>query len=387
MIETLQCPTCGAPLDYDPQSGAETVRCPFCANTAVLPQSARATAAPPIVINTGFSRGVRRTATGAFAGVLVLLLVIFGFTGAIVFFVIRSVNRTVSVVTRSIPTRSTLMPTPPPGPKLHEFSGYTEPSMLFGSEGIGPGNFKDARSIAVDAQGHIYVGEYSGGRVQVFNSSGQFVTQWSVDPKMPLRGLAADRGGAVYAVQSGNITRYEGTTGRSLGTVGMVGGNYDDVAVAADGGLVTFSYNSHDNIIRMDRSGQVLKVIQNAVSGQTDRSELDIRVAIDGLGNVYGLGTFNNAVFKFSPDGRFLTQFGSDGDEAGQFRAPGAIAVDNQGRVYVADFKGVQIFDPAGRYLNTIKVKGAASGLAFNDRGELFVVARTQVYKFAPFKS
>jgi hypothetical protein len=122
------------------------------------------------------------------------------------------------------------------------------------------------------------------------------------------------------------------------------------------------------------------------VSGQTDRSELEIRVAVDGLGNVYGLGAFNNAVFKFSSDGRFLTQFGSDGDEAGQFRAPGAIAVDNQGRVYVSDFKGIQIFDPNGRYLNTIKVKGAASGLTFNDHGELFVVARTQVYKFAPFK-
>jgi DNA-binding beta-propeller fold protein YncE len=385
MIETLQCPTCGAPLDYDPQSVAETVRCPFCANTAVLPHSVRAAAAPQIVINTGFSRGVRRSAQGAFAGVLVLLLVIFGFTGAIIFFVMRSVNRTVSVVTRSvgIPTRSTLAPPSKSSP----WAGYTEPSMVFGSEGIGPGNFKDARNIAVDAQGRIYVGEYSGGRVQVFDSSGKFVSQWSVDPKMPLRGLAADRGGTVYVVQSGNITRYEGTTGRSLGNVGMVGGHYDDVAVAADGGLFTFSHFPHDNIIRMDRSGQVSKVIQNAVSGQTDRSELEIRLAIDGLGNVYGLGTFNNAVFKFSPDGRFLTQFGSDGDEAGQFRAPGAIAVDNQGRVYVADFKGVQIFDPAGRYLNTIKVKGAASGLAFNDRGELFVVARTQVYKFAPFKS
>jgi sugar lactone lactonase YvrE len=360
------------------------VRCPFCANTAVLPRSARTEAAPQIVINTGFSRGVRRSARGAFAGVLVLLLIIFGFTGAIIFFVMRSVNRTVSVATRSvgIPTRSTLAPPSKSSP----WAGYTEPAMVFGSEGIGPGNFKDARSIAVDAQGRIYVGEYSGGRVQVFDSGGKFLTQWSVDPKMPLRSLAADRDGTVYVVQSGNITRYEGTSGKSLGTVGAGRGNFDDVAVAADGGLVAFSYNSHDNIIRMDRSGQVSKVIQNAVSGQTDRSELGIRVAVDGIGNVYGLGTFNDAVFKFSSDGRFLTQFGSDGDEAGQFRAPGAIAVDNQGRVYIADFKGVQIFDPAGRYLNTIKVKGAASGLAFNDRGELFVVARTQVYKFAPFK-
>jgi LSD1 subclass zinc finger protein len=386
MIETLQCPTCGAPLDYDPQSGAETVRCPFCANTAVLPRSVRAATAPQIVINTGFSRGVRRSARGAFAGVLVLLLIIFGFTGAIIFFVIRSVNRTVSVVTRSLPTRSTLVPTPPPGLKLHEFSGYTEPLMTFGTEGIGPGNFKDARSIAVDAQGRIYVGEYSGGRVQVFDSSGKFVTQWSVDPKMPLRGLAADRNGTVYVVQSGNITRYEGTTGKSLGNVGAGGGNFDDVVVAADGGLVAFAQDPQDNIVRIDRSGQASKIIRRAVSGQTDHPELDIRVAVDGLGNLYGLGTFNDAVFKFSPDGRFLTQFGGDGDEAGQFRAPGAIAVDNQGRVYVADFKGVQIFDPAGRYLNTIKVKGAASGLAFNERGELFVVARTQVYKFAPFK-
>ena len=73
---------------------------------------------------------------------------------------------------------------------------------------------------------------------------------------------------------------------------------------------------------------------------------MSIRVAADGLGNVYALGQFNDAVFKFSPDGRFLTKFGGDGDEAGQFRAPGAIAVDNQGRVYVADFKGTDIDQP-----------------------------------------
>src|SRR3954470_958292 len=153
MIETLQCPTCGAPLDYDPQTSAETVRCPFCANTAVLPRSARTAAAPQIVINTGFSRGVRRSARGAFAGVLVLMLVILGFTGAIIFFVMRSVNRTVATATRTITnTRSTLA-TPPA--KNSPWAGYTEPLMAFGAEGIGPGNFKDARSVAVDAQGRI----------------------------------------------------------------------------------------------------------------------------------------------------------------------------------------------------------------------------------------
>jgi LSD1 subclass zinc finger protein len=377
MIETLQCPTCGAPLDYDPQSGAETVRCPFCANTAVLPAGAR-NAAPQIVVSTAFSRGVRRSAQGAFAGVIVLLLLILGGTGAIVFFVMRSVNRAVSDVTRTVTsppsTRSTLVPT--------TTAKASEPQPFFGSEGIGPGNFKDARSIATDAAGHIYVGEYMGGRVQVFDSSGKYVTQWTVDPKMPLRALAAGRDGTIYAVQKGEITRYEGATGKELGKVGASGGRFDDVAATADGGLVAFAQDPHDNIVRIDRSGQTSKVIRSAISGQTDRSELEMRVAVDGLGNIYGLGAFNNAVFKFSPDGRFLTQFGGDGDEPGQFRAPEAIGVDNQGRVYVADFKGVQVFDPNGRYLDTIKVKGAASGLAFNERGELLVVARTHVYKF-----
>jgi hypothetical protein len=30
-----------------------------------------------------------------------------------------------------------------------------------------------------------------------------------------------------------------------------------------------------------------------------------------------------------------------------------------------------------------IDVKGAASGMTFNDRGELLVVARTQAYRYA----
>ncbi len=199
---------------------------------------------------------------------------------------------------------------------------------------------------------------------------------------MPLRGMTADRRGNLYVVQKGEISKYEGATGRPLGRVGAEGGHYDDVWATSDGGLVAFARKSYDNVVRLDASGQVRQVIEKAVSGQTDRSELSIRVAADGAGNVYALGEFNDAVFKFSPDGRFQTRFGGDGDEPGLFRAPGAITVDNQGRVYVADFKGVQVFDPNGRYLKLIPVKGAASGLVFTDKNELLVVARTAVWKF-----
>jgi hypothetical protein len=107
-------------------------------------------------------------------------------------------------------------------------------------------------------------------------------------------------------------------------------------------------------------------------------------VAADGKGNLYALGTFNNAVFKFSPEGKYLSRFGGEGDEPGQFRAPDAIAVDGLGRVYVSDFKGIQAFDSSGRYLAIISMPDylPAFGLAFDDQNQLYVAARTRIFKF-----
>ncbi|HEY0544822.1 MAG TPA: ribosomal protein L7/L12 [Pyrinomonadaceae bacterium] len=261
-------------------------------------------------------------------------------------------------------------------------SGFARVVQVFGSDGIGAGQFKDARSVAVDGDGHIYAADYTGGRVQVFDASGKFLTQWMVDAKMPLLSLAADRKGTVYVVQSGDINRYEGMTGKSLGKVPSTGRGFDDVAVAADGGLVAVQ-NGQD-IVRFDASGRTISVIKDAITEQSGDSELDGRIAVDGLGNVYELGTFNNAVFKFAPNGKYINRIGGVGEEAGLFRAPNSVAVDGQGRIYVSDIKGIQVFDSNGRYLDVFKVeKNVPFGMVFNDRNELFVAARTEIVKFA----
>jgi hypothetical protein len=92
------------------------------------------------------------------------------------------------------------------------------------------------------------------------------------------------------------------------------------------------------------------------------------------MGNVYVLGRFNNAVFVFDSKGKYVNRFGSDGDEAGQFRAPLAIEVDGKGRVFVSDIKGIQVFGNDGRYINVFKVQFAvAYGLAFDDQGKLYI--------------
>jgi outer membrane protein assembly factor BamB len=256
--------------------------------------------------------------------------------------------------------------------------------LNFGSEGIGPGMFNDARSIAVDGAGRIYVGEYTGGRIQVFDADGKFLTQWTIgDRKTILRGLTADRKGTVYLVHGGAIERYRGETGEKLGQVQYERSGFDDVSTTADDGLVAAGQSNRDDIVAFDANGKLVRTIPAAISSASGDSELDTRVAADGAGNVYALGRFNNAVFKFGRDGKFMTRFGGDGDQAGQFRAPYSLAVDGYGRVYVGDMKGIQVFDANGRYLTLIELQGVAFGMDLNDKNELFVAARDHVIKFA----
>lgn len=266
--------------------------------------------------------------------------------------------------------------------------GFASIGLKFGSEGIGPGMFKDARSIGVDGEGRIYVGEYlNGGRIQAFDAAGKFITQWTVDPKMPVRQLTADRRGTVYVVQRGEILRFEGTTGNPLGKIEYSSATdhgrayFDQVRATPDGGVVAVV--NDDDIVRFDAGGRVTRTITKALQTQTGDPERIESIAVDGLGNVYALSMHRGAVFKFSSDGRFVNRFGSSGEESGQFRAADAVAVDGKGRVFVSDIKGIQVFDSEGRYLDTFKVDGnMADGLAFNDKNELLVAGRTQVLKY-----
>ena len=376
MIHTLKCPSCAAPLDYDDATAKQTVRCPFCANTMVVPDNLRRHQTAP----TGAAHGSFASALPKVVAIVAIALVALG--AVIAYVVARRSSEPATPITHVIN-----IPNIPNFPGVTTKDAKQEPSVAelalrFGSEGIGQGNFKDARHIAVDGEGRIYVAEYIGGRVQVFDPEGKFLALWMVDPKMPLRGFTADRKGVVYVVQQGKIRRHEGLTGNPLGEVTADRARFDDAKVTADGGLVTSARIERDDIIRFDSSGRAVKTIRSAISTQTDRSELDIRVAADGLGNIYALGTFNDAVFKFTPEGRYVNTFGGQGDQPGQFRSPDAIAVDNQGRVFVSDARDVDVFDPNGRFITSFKVDGIASGIVFNDRNELLIAARTEVLKY-----
>lgn len=377
-MRTFDCPKCGAPVTYDADGANGTARCAYCQSQLALPDELHGQPARVISqIDINIGPQVAATASKAIWLIVLIPILIVGIVLAGVFGALAPLMK--SIGSLKSPT------TAPSGSRTNDNrGGFATVVLKFGSEGIGAGMMTDARSIATDGQGRIYVGEYIGGRIQVFDSAGKFITQWMVDPKMPLRGLAADRKGTVYVVQRGTITRYDGPTAKSLGVLEYnEGAGFDDVGATPDGGLIAAWYRNRDDIVRFDAEGKVLRTIRAAISTVADRSELDTRVAVDGLGNIYALGSFTSGVFKFSPEGKFLNRFGGPGQQPGQISAANAIAVDGKGRVFVSDSKGVQVFDADGRYLTVFKPDGVASGMIFNDKNELLVAARTKVMKFA----
>ncbi len=383
MPRSFDCPKCGAPVTHEPAAAPgvqnQTVCCDYCHSSLMVPDELRGQPARiiPISIEVGYS------SKGRFPKWIVWLLV-----GIPLFALVIGGLAALGILAPAIYSisRSTRGPAPTRVPSSEEpANAFATVALKFGSGGIGPGMFSDARSIALDGAGRIYVGEYTGGRIQVFDAAGKFITQWSVgDRKTILSGLGADRKGIVYVVHGGNIYRHQGENGRLLGQLEYEGrSGFDDVTAAADGGLVAAWYRNRDDLVRFDSSGKTIRTVSAAISGTSGDSELSTRVAVDGSGNMYALGRFNSAVFKFTPEGKFVNRFGGPGDQPGQFRAAYSIAVDGKGRVYVGDTKGIQVFDANGRYLTVFGQQGSASGMVFNDNNELFVVARDHVIRYS----
>ena len=367
MAEPFDCPHCGGPIALG-EDAPSTVPCPHCGMTIVVPEALRKREAPvPVVIRIDGRRAGPPASprVGLAVGIAIAAAVLLGLGGA-AFGLLGGIG---AAVAPNLPAIQ-----PPGGPRQ---------LMSFGGEGIGPGLFHDARHLGIDGQGRLYVGEYQGGRIQVFDGQGQFLTQWFADREMPLTGMAVRRDGSVYTVQRGELLLRQGMTGESQGGVAYDRGQqFEDVALQADGGLLASWILFQDAVVVFDSDGAWSLTVPEAVSGQTGEAELELRVAADGRGDLLALGSFNTAVFRYDSTGRFVNRFGSEGDEPGQLRAPLSIAVDGQGNVYVGDIWGIEVFDRDGRFLRRLEVDGSPYGLAFDDQDHLWVVNGTHVTEY-----
>ncbi|MEX0912441.1 MAG: peptidyl-alpha-hydroxyglycine alpha-amidating lyase family protein [Gemmatimonadota bacterium] len=96
-------------------------------------------------------------------------------------------------------------------------------------------------------------------------------------------------------------------------------------------------------------------------------------------------GHSNNAesaparILKFNSDGEFLTEWGSMGDGPGQFTQPHNLAMDSQGRLFIADRSNdrIQIYDQNGNLLDSWYQFSRASGI-YIDENDVFYAADSE---------
>lgn len=85
--------------------------------------------------------------------------------------------------------------------RIHKFSADGRLMLSWGKPGSGPGEFLVPHGIAVDAAGTIYVADRENSRLQLFSPQGEFITEWK-DIARPCD-LVIDAEGRVYVAELG----------------------------------------------------------------------------------------------------------------------------------------------------------------------------------------
>ncbi len=180
--------------------------------------------------------------------------------------------------------------------------------------------FKKCPGVAVDSRDNVYVLTRGEHPIIVFDQEGNFIRTFGEGH------FSANRTHGLYIA-------------------------HDDSLLVADDGLHT--------IQKFGPEGDKLMEIGErnhpapAWSGQAFNRPTSAAI-MPSNGDVYiSDGYGNSSVHKYSPDGKLLFSWGQPGAGYGEFNIVHNIAIDGDGRVYIADRDNhrVQVFSPEGTYI------------------------------------
>jgi hypothetical protein len=218
-------------------------------------------------------------------------------------------------------------------PSLHA-QNFTFTTLAGGTQGAVDGlnanaQFSNPTGVAADTAGNVYVADQNNNLIRKLTPLG---TNWTVTT------LAGGAAGSADGTNGG--ARFSGPTG---------------LAATGSGTLyVADQYNQTIRQIITSGTNSVVTTIagtagvsgsQNGTNGGASFSS-PTSVALDGSGNLYVADEANNAIRKITHSGTNWivttlaggTQGAKDGtNSSAQFFRPAGVAVDNSGRVYVAD--------------------------------------------------
>ncbi|MCK5131566.1 MAG: hypothetical protein KAR40_05380 [Candidatus Sabulitectum sp.] len=353
MAVQLDCPSCGASVKA--RRGVASATCKYCGNSVLVP----AHIAGQFTGNDAVGMLGKSSGKAALVMVVVAVLLLAGI-GVFVFFIVNSAQDKVAELAAGI----SLQGKPESEPILMEFGGT----------GTGPGYFHRPECIAIDGNGNLFVGEWETGRIQVFDSKGNFSHQWffSENEDIHLSAMSCSVDGLLYLVYRGELFVHDGETGELLDSLQHPDRRgFSDVDVAPDGSILASWYCNRDDIIRFNCYGEADLIIEEAISGQTGDSELSTMVAAGNLGEIYAFGSFNEAVLIFNSEGRFQNRFGN----GEMLTMPSGMAVDPLGRLWMSDFGDLLLFNSDGELQERIDPGRSIYDFVISDDLQLYGIS------------
>ena len=246
-------------------------------------------------------------------------------------------------------------------------------ALSFGGTGEGKGQFYGAKANAVDSKGNVWIVDCENGRVEGFNTKGEYLGQISEPGSNPGQlkipeGLAIDAAGNFWVTsQDGRIQEFSsaGKFIRQFGKEGKEDGafkNPSDIGIDSKGSLWILD-TSLARIQEFNSEGKFLFKFgtQGKANGQFS-APWGLAIAPDG--SIWIADSGNDRLQKFNSEGKFLAAYGETGSGNGNFSSPDGIRIDQAGNVYVADGANgrVQVFNGAGEYLIQFGSLGSGPG-------------------------
>lgn len=224
-------------------------------------------------------------------------------------------------------------------------SGNSTPDKVWGKLGIGDGRFSKPRALAIDIQDRLYIVDMTA-RIQVFDTEGQYLRGWQTP---------------------------EHANGRPTG-----------LSITPDGKLLVADTHYH-RVLTYTLTGELVeKATLGGTLGQGPGEFGFVTDAVrDHEGNYFvaEYGEYDR-IQKFSPEGRFIREWGGHGSEPGEFLRPQHLEFDAAGQLWVADACNhrLQVFDRDGKQVAMWGTQGTSPGqlqypysLAFDGQGHVLV--------------
>jgi DNA-binding beta-propeller fold protein YncE len=301
---------------------------------------------------------------------------------------------------------------------LRIFSGFAQANEKYEVVKVWPEapqgwHFHMTWAVTIDNAGNVYVGDTGNYRVKKFDSEGRLLTQWGTPGKgdgqfQHIASIKVDGSGTIYVMDRDpgkwehcriqKFTPY----GRFIGTFERTAPEADkfelpvDVAVGPRGNLFVLAVDyalekRPPRPVRVEKyspQGDFLTQWGSAGSGDGQFAHPQA-IAVDTQGNVYVADEWNHRIQKFSSEGKFLMKWGGLGQSDGLFNKPRSIAFDKLGEVYVVDRHSVQKFTPAGKFLAKWNVKGEGQQpwqVAVHGSGHVYVtdIFSHKIIRFDP---